>query len=271
MNRRDFWMTAGGATALSVLGGRAASLLAREAVSGTTPFFVRGLAMVDFGSADYLTIALPEAPHHAGTVQFTTSGGTAESHAVKGRGRLLGSAGFNPKPDVRVPPLVNVQELYPGASPKLAKSPTIISIPWSAVTGISAETLSEDRWTFVVKDTGEEVITFRPRQVAESLRFDLVSSGVLEMNDGEVSVDLAEVSDVSTEFVPMSDDMGGYTDHFAFYLPYVEIGPNAPEVQPREVGQRRGRSAPIPALANSFAAAGARVWPYSLCFPFRVG
>jgi hypothetical protein len=272
MNRREFWMTTAGATALSVLGGSVTSLFARAAMHGTVPFHVKGLAMMDFSHPEHLTIALPEAPHHAGTVQYTPVNGATEIFPVKGRGAVAGSNGHGPKPDVRVPQLVDVQELYPGARPRLERSPTLISIPWSSVKGISAETLSEDRWTFVNKATGEEVITFRPRQVAETVRFDLVSSGTLRVNDGELAIDLADVRDVSTEFVPTSDEMGGYMSHFAYYLPYVEIGQDAPELEPQPVGFRPTQPAtPMPAMGHSFAAAGLRVWPYTSCFPFRVG
>lgn len=271
MNRREFWTTAGGATALTVLGGSVTSLFARETTPGTVPFHVKGLAMMDFSHPDHLTIALPEAPHHAGTVQYTPAGGLTEIYPVRGRGILAGSNGHEAKPDVKVPQLVDVQELYPGARPRLEKSPTIISIPWASVRGISAETLSDDRWTFVNTATGEEVITFRPRQVAETIRFDLVSSGTLRVNGGEIAIDLADVRDIATEFVPTSDEMGGYMSHFAYYLPYVEIGKDAPEVEPQPVGLRQTQPAPMPAMGHSFAAPGMRVWPYTSCFPFRVG
>jgi hypothetical protein len=88
------------------------------------------------------------------------------------------------------------------------------------------------------------------------------------MNDGKISVDLASGQEVATEFIPTSHDMGSYTDHFAFYLPYVEIGQDAPEMQPKQLGVPRPQS-PMPAMGHSFAAA--RVWPYTMCFPFRVG
>jgi len=268
MNRREFCMTAGGATALSVLGGSITSLLAREGASGTTPFYMKGLAMVSFGEPEYLTIALPEAPHHTATLQITTAGGATEAHAIRGHGALAGSPAGRPKPEVRIPSLVDVQELYPGARSRLDKSPTIIRIPWPAVAGIAAETFSEDRWTFVIKETGEEIITFRPRKVAESLRIDLVSSGVLEMNDGKIPVDLASVTEVATEFIPTSHDMGGYTDHFALYLPYVEIAEHAPEIEPKQLGVPRTQS-PMPTMGHSFAAT--RMYPWSICYPFRVG
>jgi hypothetical protein len=271
MNRREFWTTAGGATALTLAGSSFRTLWAAETNTPTIPFYVKGLAMVSFDDPDHLTIALPEAPHHGATLLATTRTGTTEEHALRGHGRLIGSAGSNTKPDVRIPSLVDVQELYPGARPKLESSPTIIRIPWTSVGAVSQGDLSEDRWTFVTRDTGEEVITFRPRKVAESLRFDLVSSGVLRMNDGEFSVSLGEVQEVSTEFVPTSHDTGDFTDHFAFYMPYVEVGPNAPEIKPQQVGApATGSPMPMPTLGHSFAAVGARMWPWSTCFPFRV-
>jgi hypothetical protein len=261
-------MTAGGATALSVLGGSISQLMAREATPGTTPFRVKGLAMLSFADPEYLTIALPEAPHHQATLAVTPNGGESISQRLRGHGVLVGATPtISTKPNLRVPALVDVQELYPGARPKLDKSPTIISIPWSAVAGIAAETLSEDRWTFVVKETGEEVVTFRPRQVAESVRIDLVSSGVLNIDDGRLAVDLTRVSEVATEFVPMEHEMGGFSDHFGLYMPYVERRTGAPEIEPRVVGARSA-SVPTPSFGNSFAP---RLWPYTACYPFRVG
>jgi hypothetical protein len=264
-------MTAGGATALSLAGASSRTLWAAETTAPTIPFYMKGLAMVSFRDPDHLTIALPEAPHHAGTLNVTARAGTITQHALKGDGRLTGSEGANPKPDLRIPSLVDVQELYPGARPRLENSPTVITIPWSAVAAVSEASLSEDRWTFVTRETEEEVITFRPRKVAESLRFDLVSSGVLRVNDGDVSVDLGEVQEISTEFVPTSHDTGGFTDHFAFYMPYVDVGANAPDIKPQQVGASpMPTPTPMPALGHSFAPAGARMWPYSLCFPFKV-
>ena len=63
MNRRDFFTVAGGATALSILG-TSSPLRAGE---NTTPFYIRGLAMLSTSDPQYLRVALPKAPHHSAT------------------------------------------------------------------------------------------------------------------------------------------------------------------------------------------------------------
>lgn len=265
MNRREFSVTAAGLTAFSLMSG-GFRLAAARAGERTTPFFVKGLAMVSFGDTN-LQIALPKAPHHAATLGVVPSGGgDAISTPLHGNGRLIASASGGQKPEVRVPSLVDVRELYPHAVARIENSPTIITIPWSRIASVTAETLSEERWTFVEKATGNEVVTFRPRKLAESLRFDLLSAGTFEIND--TTLDLGDVDQISTDFVPTTNDTGGYTDHFHYYMPYLELEAGAPELEPREL-TRRARNRPVPSgVGNAFAAA--RVWPWNVCFPFRV-
>lgn len=265
MNRREFWISAGGATAVSLLS-RSTTLFAAEASDEeTTPFLVKGLAMLSLGDPDYLRLALPKAPRHVATFSSLPMHGERTSHDIKGHGQVLGST-RGEKPNLRLPELIHVQELYRDAVSRIDSSPTIISIPWSAVRSVAAETLTEDRWTFVWKESGEEVNTFRPRRIAETMRIDLVSSGVLEMNDGDLSVDLGQVQEVSTDFVPAHEDMGDFTDHFGYYTPYFQTA-NEAEVAPVKVGRQTQRTV-TRALGNSFASA--RMWPFYVCFPFRV-
>ena len=188
------------------------------------------------------------------------------TQSIKGHGALEGVAVGGPKPNIRLPELVHLREIYRDAVPKLDKSPSIISIPWSAVRSITANTLSEDRWTFVWKDTGKEVVSFRPRKLAESIKIDLASKGFLELNDGKLSIPLETAKEVSTDFVPMSNDMGDYTEHFAHYMPYIETATDARAVVPKRLGRPATRRTAVPAFGNSFA----RVWPLRICFPFLV-
>jgi hypothetical protein len=89
------------------------------------------------------------------------------------------------------------------------------------------------------------------------------------MDDGSVSVNLGDLEEVWTDFVPTRDDMGDFTDHFAHYMPYVEREVGAPELEPKQLtGIGRRPRAATPALGNSFAP---RLWPYTVCYPFRVG
>ena len=265
MNRREFSMTVAGLGAFSVLPGSLGRLSAAPG-GATTPFYVRGLAMLSLADPNHLRIALPRAPHHSASLSFVPAGGEPVSTAIHGHGRLIGAAGAGRKPDTRVPALVHMKELYPRASARIEASPTIITIPWPAVAAISADTLSDERWTFVEKATGEEVVTFRPRRLAESVRFDLVSTGILEV--GHTTVDLREVDEVSTDFVPTRHDTGDYTDHFHYYMPYLELEAGAPELEPREVLRRVRTPTFAPTGGNAFAAA--RLWPYNVCFPFAV-
>ena len=262
MNRRDFLTAAAGTTAVSMFG--ASSLLAIEktlALEKTTPLYVRGLAMLSFGDPQYLRIALPRAPHHAATLVVTPSDGTRVETPIHGHGHLEGIAPGGQKPEIRLPELIHIRELYRDAVAKLDQSPSIISIPWSAVRSVSTNTVSDDRWTFVFKDSGEDVGSFRPRKIAESLKIDLVSTGTLKLNDGALSVPLEGAEEVRTDFTPTSGDMGGFEEHFSLYMPYVETSANAPTVVPKKLGRQTRRTS-IPALGNSFA----RVYPFTACF-----
>jgi hypothetical protein len=257
MKRREFLSVAGGAVAISML--PSSSLLAADQ---TTPFYVRGLAMLSLSDPQYLRIALPKAPHHAATLVVTPSGGQPTETRIEGNGRVEGIAAGGIKPDIRLPEVVHIRELYREAVSKLDNSPTVISIPWSAVRSMSTNVVSEDRWTFVFKDTGEEVNSFRPRKIAESIKIDLVSNATLTMNGGKFSVPLAGAEQVWTDFTPTHEMAGGFEDHFGYYMPYVNTAAGAREVAPKELG-RQARSVRMPALANSFAA---KMYPFSACF-----
>ena len=261
MKRREFLSVAGGAVAISML--PSSSLLAADQ---TTPFYVRGLAMLSLSDPQYLRIALPKAPHHAATFVVTPSGGQPTETRIEGNGSIEGIAAGGIKPDIRLPEVVQMSELYRDAVAKLDKSPTIISIPWSAVRSMSTNVVSEDRWTFVFKDTGEEVNSFRPRKIAESIKIDLVSNATLTMNNGKVSVPLAGAEEVWTDFTPTHEMAGGFEDHFGYYMPYVETASGGREVAPKEIGRRQARSVRVPALANSFA----RIYPFAACFIVQV-
>jgi hypothetical protein len=85
-----------------------------------------------------------------------------------------------PKPVRLVPELVGVQELYGDAiSVNLRSARTVITIPWEFVAGVSADKITNERYTFIRRDTGEDIATFRPRQIAETIRIDLRGMGLL--------------------------------------------------------------------------------------------
>ena len=258
MKRREFMSVAGGAVAISML--PTTSLFA--ATDPTTPFYVRGLAMLSFSDPQYLRIALPKAPHHAATLAVTPVGGGEPTETrIEGNGTLEDLIASGVKPDIRMPELIHIRELYRDAVAKLDESPSIISIPWSAVRSMSTNAVSEDRWTFVFKETGEEVNSFRPRKIAESIKIDLVSNATLTMNGGRVSVPLASAEEVWTDFTPTRADMGAFEDHFTHYMPYVGTDEVA-EVVPKKLGRPR-QSARLSGFGNAFAAP---MFPWAACF-----
>ena len=261
MKRREFLSVAGGAVAISML--PSSSLLAADQ---TTPFHVRGLAMLSMSDPRYLRIALPKAPHHAATLVVTPSGGEPTETRIEGNGAIEGIAAGGIKPEIRLPEVIHIRELYRDAIAKLDESPSIISIPWSAVRSMSTDVVSDDRWTFVFKDTGEEVNSFRPRKIAESIKVDLVSNATLTMNGGKVSVPLADVQAVRTDFTPTRGDMGAFEEHFAHYMPYVSTTEVA-QVVPKKLGRQRTAPVRVSGLASSFAA---RAWPWAACFIVQV-
>ena len=87
-------------------------------------------------------------------------------------------------PKIVVPELIRMKEFY-GNSVKshVDKCPTVISIPSNAIRSVSTSQVSQARYTFVRADNGEEVNTFRPRQIADETRSILypVSSRTLFM------------------------------------------------------------------------------------------
>ena len=260
MNRRDFMTVVGGAGAASILG--SSSLLASS--EKTTPLYVRGLVMLSFSDDNYLRIALPKAHAHKATLTIVPNEGDRRYTEIKGHGALEGVRPDGTKPEVRLPELLHIREIYRDAVPRLEDSQSTISVPWSAVRSITTNTVSKDRWTFIRTDTGEEVHSVRPRKIAESIKIELLSSSTLKLNNGKVSVALGEVEELWTDFVPVGDKVGDFVDHFAHYLPYVETG-NAFPVLPKRLGRAR-RQTKAPAVGNSFAMA----FPSPICFLIRL-
>jgi hypothetical protein len=264
MNRRNFLTVS--STGLIAM---RATLAAAKTQTTTTPLFVRGLAMVKFNDPEYLRIALPEAPHHSATWAYSPAEGDLVddmvTHPLKGNVTVSGVAPRGGNPGIRLPEVIQVRELYPNSVGNFENSPTVISIPWTAVRGVSADVLSEDRWTFVWKETQEEVVSFRPRRVAESIRIDIVSEATLAV-EGSKAIPLGSVSQVRTEFVPAHEDMGDFTEHFAHYMPYIETAASANPVQPRKVGGSSSRPVNVPGASAAFA----RLWPFYACFVIEV-
>ena len=171
MNRRDFLAIAGGVSATSILG--ASPLLAAEQI---TPFYIRGLAMLSLNDPDYLRIGLPEAPHHRATLSVVPKADDRYAVAIRGNGELAGIRAAGGNPDLYLRDVVHVRELYKDAISLIDRSPSMISIPWTAIKSVETHSLSKERWTFVRRETDEEVISFRPRKIADSIKIELLST-----------------------------------------------------------------------------------------------
>jgi hypothetical protein len=214
--------------------------------------YVRGLAMLQMENPENLRIGLPDAPGHDAKITLVMQDGQKRELPFKGHGAIRVTHPSGSQPVINIPEVVRMKEFYgSGIKPLLDKSPKTISIPWSGIRRVATEQVSDARYTFVRKDTGEEVQTFRPRKVAESVRIELSSSGKLEFGASKTSLDLQGVKAIWIEYAPR--DMtreNSYAEHFHHYLHYVER-PSAYrfDVEPRKVS---GPSSVSPRVGNSF-------------------
>ena len=165
MNRREFLTVASGVGVASLAGIHPAF-----AAEQTTSLYLEGLVMVSFEDP-VLRIGFPKAPGHKATLQIVPVNGSSRTISLKANGVIETRAIGNGKPRVAVPELVRMSEFYGvDVKSKFEKCPYVIEIPYSAIKSITTSKVTKDRWTFVRADTGKEIETFRPRQVAEGLR-----------------------------------------------------------------------------------------------------
>jgi hypothetical protein len=261
MNRRQFLTVLGSASAVSMMNVRAA--FAEE----TTSLYVKGLVIFDFENPDVLRIGFPKAPGHKATLAIADKTGSKRTLTIKGHG-VVDATGvaLAGEPKIQVPELVRMREFY-GASvkSKVDQCPSVISVPSSAILSVTTSELSKARYTFERADTGQELVTFRPRQVAEAIRIELSSAGTLKLDNGKLSIPLQTARELRVEYIPESvNGMDAYADHFHHYFSYVER-PAALDfdVVPRKVG---GNSAPAPKVGNQFMMVD--LWPF--CFAIAV-
>jgi hypothetical protein len=114
-------------------------------------------------------------------------------------------------------------------------------------------------------DTGEEVTSFRPRQVAETIKIDLSSAGTLKLDDGRINSPLGTARELRVEYTAEKmTSADPYADHFHHYLPYVER-PAALDfdVVPKRVG---AKSSPAPHVGHHFM----MLDNFILCAPIAV-
>ncbi len=248
MNRRDFMTVLGGASALSLINVHPAF-----SAGGTTSLYVKGLVMLDFENPELLRLGCPKAPGHKATLAVVPQTGPRMTMTIKGNGKVDGGglvASANPR--IAVPELVRMKEFY-GTSLKshVDQCPSVISIPSAAIQSVTTTEVSPVRYTFVRADNGQEVTSFRPRQIAETIKIDLSSAGTLKLDSGKVSIPLETARELRLEYAPERvDDLDPYAAHFNHYFDYIER-PAALDynVVPRKVS---GATAPTPKIANQF-------------------
>ena len=254
MNRREFLNVLGGAGAASMMGVSAfASSTLDKAPADVTSLYVKGLVMVDLGNPDLIRIGFPKAPGHKATLSILPQSGARRTIAIKGNGSVEAHGTASTDPKIFVPEIVRMKEFYgEGVKSHVDKCPSVISIPRAAIRSLTTSEVSPSRYTFVRADNGEEVNTFRPRQIAQTIKFDLLSAGVLKLDDGKVNIPLDSAKELQAEYAPEKVEPGfdPYADHFGHYFNYIEK-PAALDfnVIPKKVS---GGSISTPRVGNQF-------------------
>lgn len=261
MNRRHFLSAMGGATAAASSRTHLNQALASET---TTPFYAKGLIMVSFEDSRVLRLGLPKAPGHKATLSIVPQKGSQRVVGLKGRYAVETTQSGSGKRDYKIPELIRMQEIYGNnIHSRIDECPTVVSIPYSAIRSMTAVELSPTRYTFVRADNGQEITSFRPRQVAETLKIELSSDAVMKV-DGK-AVALSSLKEVHTEYSPEDPaavaGIDAFTAHFPHYNEYLDLPANAKfTVLPKNLG-------PIPKtnprIGNNFMPP---VWPYYICF-----
>jgi hypothetical protein len=253
MNRREFLNVFGGATAISMaIPAFASASTADKAASDVTSLYVKGLVMVDLGNPDLIRLGFPKAAGHKATLSVIPQNGTKQILALRGKGAVEAKPIATAGSKILVPELIRMKEFY-GEDVKshVDRCPGIISIPRDTIRNITATELTKARYTFVRTDTGEEVTSFRPRQVADEIKIELSSAGNLKLDGGKVNIALDTARELRVEYTAeRASSQDPFADHFHHYFPYIER-PAALDfdVVPRKVG---GTSAPAPHAGHRF-------------------
>jgi len=262
MNRRDFLTTMGGATAAAATLTHLSPALAAET---TTAFYATGLVMVSFEDSRVLRLGLPKAPGHKATLAMLAHDGASRSVNMKGAYTVETAETASGRPDYKIPELIRMQEIYGNnVHSKVPECPTVISFPYAAITSITASEVSPTRYTFVRKDNGEEIQTFRPRKVAETLRIELSSDAVMKV-DGK-TIALNTMKKLQASYSPEDPEsvagMDAFSMHFPYYNAYLVRPPEADfDVVPKNL-EPAGQSA-TPAVGHHFMP---RIIPEFFCF-----
>jgi hypothetical protein len=265
INRRDFMAVVGGVSAVSLAGIR--PLFAGS--TNTTTMYLKGLVMLSFEDKNVLRIGFPKAPGHKATLSVVPVNGAQKTMSIKGNGLLETKLVSTAKPKINTPELIRMKELYgDGVHSHIENCPSVIAIPYAAIQAISTYKTTPDRYTFVRTDTGAEIESFRPRQLAEELKLELSSDGVLKLENGKVSIPLESTRELRTDFAPDAADRypDMFADHFVHYMEYIERPPAADfMVAPKKVSG--ATSSATPKIGNHFM----MIDPYPFCYMVAIG
>ena len=253
INRRQFLSVLGGATAVSMaVSAFAFSSTADKLATDVTALYVKGLVMVDLGNPDVIRLGFPKAPGHKATLSVVRENVAKQVLAIKGQGAIEAKPIAPANAKIVVPELIRMKEFY-GEDVKshVDRCPGMISIPRNAIRSITTSELTASRYTFVRTDTGEEVTTFRPRQVADAIKIELPSAGTLKLDNGKVNIPLDTARELRVEYTPeKASSSDPFSDHFQHYFPYIERPAALDfEVVPRKVG---AVSSPTPHVGHHF-------------------
>ena len=240
INRREFLTFISVATASSMaIPAMAFTSATDQSASSVTSLYVKGLVMVDLGNPDVVRLGFPKAPGHKAMLSVIPQGGARQVLSIKGRGVVDAKPIATANTKILVPELIRMKEFYgDNVKSHVDLCPSTISIPRNTIRNITATELTASRYTFVRTDTGEEVTSFRPRQVADAIKIELSSAGTLKLDGGKVNIPLDSTRELRVEYTQekvVSADP--FADHFHHYFPYIER-PAALDfdVVPRKVG-----------------------------------
>jgi hypothetical protein len=228
MNRREFLSVLGGASAISMaipaFASSTSSTSADRTAADITSLYVRGLVMVDLGNPDLIRLGFPKAPGHKATLSVVAHSGAKQALTIKGSGAIEARGVVSSDAKIVVPELIRMKEFYGNdVKSHVDHCPGVISIPRNAIRGVTTTELTPARYTFLRTDTGEEVTSFRPRQVANAIRIDLSSACTLKLDEGKVNIPLGTARELRVEYtVEKVDSADPFADHFHHYFPYVE-------------------------------------------------
>jgi hypothetical protein len=253
LNRRQFLSVLGGATAVSLaIPGLTSASTVDLVTTDVTSLYVKGLVMVDLGNPDLIRLGFPKAPGHKATLSVLPQNGTKQVLAIKGSGVIDAKPIASADAKILVPELIRMKEFYgDDVRSHVDRCPGIISIPRNAIRSVKASELTSARYTFVRTDTGEEVTSFRPRQVADAIKLELSSAGTLKLEGGKVTIPLETARELRVEYTAeRAASADAFADHFHHYFPYIER-PAALDfdVVPRKVG---AASSPTPHAGHHF-------------------